>query len=107
MAKEFYNRKIELSLLRGKYERLTNGEMLAIYGRRRVGKTELVKEFMKNLSKDEKFYFYVDLSSKQEVLNSLSSALQEQLGESVRFAGFDDFLEYVIKKSEQRKFLLV
>ena len=59
MAKEFYDRKIELNLLRRKYERLAKGEMLAIYGRRRVGKTELVKEFMKSLSKDEKFYFYV------------------------------------------------
>ena len=106
MTRDFFNRKNELNLLRTKYELLGKGELLAVYGRRRVGKTELVKEFMNKLPQKEKFYFYVDLSSKQEILNSLSTALQEQLGESIKFGDFDSFFDYISKKSESGKFLL-
>ncbi len=106
MARDFYNRKNELNILRTKYESLEKGELLAAYGRRRVGKTELVKEFMNKLPQKEKFYFYVDLSSKQEILNSLSNALQEQLGESIKFGDFDGFFDYISKKAESGKFLL-
>lgn len=107
MAKEFYNRKKELTLLRDRYKRLGEGILLVMYGRRRVGKTELIKEFMRELPQTDKFYFYVDISGKQETLNSLSSAVQEQLGETVVFKEFNDFFYYVNKKSAYGKFLLV
>lgn len=107
MEKEFYNRKNELHILKSRYEKLEKGQLLVLFGRRRVGKTELVKEFMGKLAQKEKFYFYIDLSSKQELLNTLSAALQEQLGENVRFQNYEGFFEYIDKKSEQHRFLLV
>ena len=106
MAKDFYNRITERELLREKYKNLDTGVLLALYGRRRVGKTELVKQFMNDVPQKRKFYFYVDLSGKQEILNSLSSAIMEQLGETLRFGSFDDFFNYIEEKSTE-KFLLV
>ncbi len=107
MGKEFYNRKSELCLLENIYAHLEEGKLLVLFGRRRVGKTELVKEFMSKLLQKEKFYFYIDFSSKQELLNTLSVALQEQIGENLRFGDYESFFDYIDKRSEQQRFLLV
>ncbi len=40
--KEFFDRKNELKILQEKYAELSPSNMLVLYGRRRVGKTELV-----------------------------------------------------------------
>ena len=107
MKTEFFDRTLEMDLLKKKYAELASGRLLVIYGRRRVGKTELVKEFLNRLPPKDKFYFYVNLGSKQEVLNTLSLALQEQLKENIKFTSFDQFLEYIEQKSKLTKFLLV
>lgn len=104
----FYNRKEELALLGKKYaeiEKSGKGAMLAVYGRRRVGKTELIKKFMKEL-KDQKLYFYVDLAERRVILNSLSKAIKEQLNENPIFEDFEDFFEYIINKLDKDKFIL-
>ncbi|MBI2147896.1 ATP-binding protein [Candidatus Woesearchaeota archaeon] len=93
MSSEFYNRKDEMRLLQQKYSSLSKGVLLVVYGRRRVGKTELIKEFMKKCTA-KKLYIYVDLSSKQEILNSFSLAILEQLGESRRFGTFDQLFDF-------------
>jgi len=104
--REFYNRKRELGMLKDRYSSLKAGEMLVIYGRRRVGKTELIKQFMKTLQ-DNRLYFYVDLIEKQGLLDSLSSSIQEQLGETVKFDSFEEFLNFINKKLDSNSFLLV
>src|SRR3989344_3004476 len=105
MANNFYNRVNELTLLRKKYKSLDSGQFLTLYGRRRVGKTELIKQFMAELN-GNKFYFYVDLSSKNDILNSLSAAILEQLHETIKFTTFDSFFDYLVQKSKDR-FVLV
>ena len=42
---KFIGRKAELAKLNAEYER--DGSFVVIYGRRRVGKTTLIKEFLK------------------------------------------------------------
>lgn len=42
---KFIGRKMELEKLNAEYER--DGGFVVIYGRRRVGKTTLIKEFLK------------------------------------------------------------
>ncbi len=106
MAKEFYDRKHELAVLNERYKK-GDGQMLVLYGRRRVGKTELVKEFLKKIPASEKLYFYVDLGERQETLNTLSQAMQEQLGEAIRLGSFDQFLDFLEKKSATARFVLV
>ncbi len=104
-TESFYDRKQELEMLKSRYANLISGEMLVFYGRRRVGKTELIRQFIKAIPKN-KMYFYVDLVEKQGILDSLSKAVQEQLNESRKFSDFNDFLDYIASKSED-KFVLV
>lgn len=105
-SREFYDRKQELVLLKEKYNNLKTGEMIAIYGRRRVGKTELIRQFM-NTIPENKFYFYVDLIERQGLLESISNSIQEQFKETVKFSDFNDFLGYMEKRAEKEKVLLV
>ena len=104
--REFFDRKKELEILKEKYDNLKTGEMVVIFGRRRVGKTELIKQFIKTIP-ESKMYFYVDLIGKQGILDSLSASIQEQLKETIKFTEFDDFLNYIGNKSEKNKFILV
>ncbi len=101
----FYDRKQELELLKSKFASLRSGEMLVIYGRRRVGKTELIRQFMKTIPKN-KLYFYVNLVEKQGILDSLSKTVQEQIGETQKFRDFSDFLDFIESKSSS-SFVLV
>src|SRR3989344_495858 len=103
--KEFFDRKNELKLLQDKYNGLSPSNMVVLYGRRRVGKTELVKQFLKNIKNH--FYFYVEVTQKSEILNYLSKAVEEQLGENVIFRDFYEFLNYIGDKSEKEPFVLV
>ncbi|MEK6928157.1 MAG: ATP-binding protein [Nanoarchaeota archaeon] len=102
--KEFYDRKDELNLLKGKYSNLKSGEMIVVYGRRRVGKTELVKQFLENIK--NQFYFYVEVTQKSEILKYLSKAVEEQLKEKVVFNDFYEFLNYIGDKAEKEPFVL-
>lgn len=94
----FYNRADEMALLTEKYDHLERGVMLAVYGRRRVGKTELVRQFMER-AKGKKLYFYVDLAERKVILDALSRAVHEQLKEHVAFSGFEDFYRYAADKA--------
>ncbi len=106
MAEKFYDRERELALLNEKFHGLKTGEMLVIYGRRRVGKTELIRRFMEPLP-ENKLYFYVDLVEKQGILESLSKAVREQLGETRKFADFEDFFGFTAIKSENGFVLVI
>jgi len=105
MVKEFYDRVNELAGLREMYDNLKVGRLVAIYGRRRVGKTDLVREFMEKIH-GRKLYFYVDLAARSNILDSLSNAIQEQLNETFKFTDFNQFFAYLKEKSEKDKFLI-
>ncbi len=107
--KEFYDRNSELILLREKYETVSQmnaGAMLTIYGRRRVGKTELVKQFLSEI-KEPNLYFYVGVSQRPIIFNNLAETIKEQIGDTVRIETAEDFLKYVVNKSKSGKFILV
>src|SRR3989338_1353123 len=103
--KEFFDRKNELKLLQERYANLAPSDMVVLYGRRRVGKTELVKQFLKNIKNH--FYFYIEVTQKSELLNYLSKAVEEQLGEKVIFRDFYEFLNFIGDKSEKEPFVLI
>lgn len=102
----FYDRKQELELLKKEFASLQYGKMFVVYGRRRVGKTELIRQFIK-LIPENKIYFYVDLVEKQGILDSLSKTVQEQLGETRKFADFNDFLDFIALKSDNNFVLVI
>src|SRR3989344_8620131 len=105
VEKEFFDRKNELNILQEKYAELSPSNMLVLYGRRRVGKTELVKQFLKNIKSH--FYFYVEVTQKSEILNYLSKAVEDQLGEKLVFKDFYEFLNYIGDKTDKEPFVLV
>ena len=102
----FYDRKQELKLLKEEFANLQSGKMFVVYGRRRVGKTELIRQFIKSIT-ENKMYFYVDLVEKQGLLDSLSKSVQEQLNETRKFADFNDFLDFIDSKSDNRFVLVI
>src|SRR3989344_8688608 len=107
--KEFYDRKAELVLLKEKYtqiDKTEKGILITVYGRRRVGKTELIKNFLKGIEKS-KLYFYVGLSQREVIFSTLGENIKEQTGDIVKIEKAEDFFEYIIKKSKEEKFILV
>ncbi|MBI2598069.1 MAG: AAA family ATPase, partial [Candidatus Diapherotrites archaeon] len=105
----FYNRAEELELINSRYaemEKHAQGAMLAIYGRRRVGKTELVKKFMEGKPECQKLYFYVDLAEKKVLLGTLAKAVFEQLHDAMSFEEFDDFFTYLAEKTKKEPLIL-
>ncbi|TKJ46336.1 ATPase [Candidatus Aerophobetes bacterium Ae_b3a] len=91
----FVNRTEELAYLKKLYEE-KNGRLLIIYGRRRIGKTELLRQF----SKDKKHLFFSsDLSSEQEQLRQFSEKIYQVTGESFlqtqSFSSWEASLRYI------------
>lgn len=106
MEEIFWDRKRELGHLRQIYDNLETGSFIAVYGRRRVGKTELIRKFLKVLH-TQKLYIYVDLAEKAELLNSFSKEIFNQIGETVKFEDWDEFLQFISEKASKEKFVLV
>jgi len=73
----FYDRQRELALLDNLYTR-PGGQMLVLYGRRRVGKTALVAHWLEN-RQHPALYWTADRTSAGAQLRSLSRAIQNYL----------------------------
>lgn len=106
MTKEFYDREVEMKDLNKRLGSMKSGEFVAMYGRRRVGKTELVKQFLET-AQAKKLYFYVDLIERPGLLESMSGEITKQLGDVVKFGKWDDFFDYITQKSSKEKLILV
>ena len=103
----FIGRKRELNDLNQRYE---NGkfELAVIYGRRRVGKTTLINEFVK----DKEVIFYTGIEgNEKENLEGLSKSiysLSEDFGDtSSSFASFQEALDTAFKIAEKRRIVFV
>lgn len=68
----FFNRQAELKRLEERY-REKKAQLLIVYGRRRVGKTELLKEFVRD---KRNLYFLADLSSAKEQLQEMTERVR-------------------------------
>jgi len=102
---KFYNRKNELKKL-SKIESLShkNSQMTIIIGRRRIGKTTLVKEAFK-----KKVYFFVAKKDEsllcEEYVDILSNSLNIKIfGE---FKKFSKLFEYILEISKSLHFTLI
>ena len=103
----FIGRKRELDNLNKRYE---NGkfEFAVMYGRRRVGKTTLINEFVK----DKEVIFYTGIEgNEKENLEGLSKSIyslsQDFAGTSSSFASFQEALETAFKIAEKRRIVFV
>ena len=94
----FKNRKKELAL----FEELYNSQkskLIVLYGRRRVGKTELLKEF---LNKHKGLYFLARQEQEKEQLERFSKQIAEFFDDNVLkinpFSNWDAFFTYLSEK---------
>lgn len=104
---KFINRQQELDFLRKKYAS-NEAELIILYGRRRIGKTELLNEF----SKDKKpLYFMGRAESKEDTLRRFNLLLMEYFNDMTLarspLSGWELFFEYLTKKSGKRLVLII
>ena len=102
----FIGREKELKSLEGLY---ASGkfEFAVLYGRRRVGKTALLTQFIRD--KRAIYFMGVESSAKQNLENLSKSILEYASGiaADTSFLSFQAALEYVFKLAEQERVILV
>lgn len=97
----FIGRTEELGTL-GKLYRSGKFQLLVIYGRRRVGKTALIREFIRG--KDALFFTGIESSEQQNLENLSRSILTTPSTPSVPvFQNVQDALEHVFRQSQTRR----
>lgn len=102
----FIGRERELKRLKELYD-TGKFQFPVIYGRRRVGKTALINEFVKD--KDAIFFTAIESNEKQNLENfsrSIFAYENEALADSV-FPSFQAALEYVFRIAGQKRVILV
>lgn len=94
----FKNRKEELSLLNDLYEK-HDPKLIIVYGRRRVGKTELLRKF---LEKNKGLYLLARQESELEQLKTFSSRIAEFFNDNILrlnpFSNWDALFTYLAEK---------
>ncbi len=73
--------------------------LIIIYGRRRIGKTFLLKYFV---SSRNHIYFTAIEASKDILYNELSKLVSEKFNVRVLFNNIDDILDFIVKNSRDR-----
>ena len=101
----FIGRERELEALSKLYSS-NKFEFTVIYGRRRVGKTALINQFIRD--KNAVYFMGVESNAKQNLENFSRSILEYRTGIETEgsFLSFQAALEYVFKLSEKERFIL-
>ena len=93
----FFNRKHELSILDDIYHSKTSS-LIMLYGRRRIGKTELTKEFIKN---KKSIYLFVEIKSEKLLLKDIEESLEKIMDFKPRLDSWDDFFSLIFNIREK------
>lgn len=103
---KFINRKREMSTLEKEYNR--ENSFVVLYGRRRTGKTTLIKEFIKDKNA---FYFFADKQNESLQINRFKNQLAEHFKDEflkkIEINDWDTIFDYFISKIGDEKFVLV
>ncbi len=103
---KFVNRQKELAQL-NKLWREKEAQLIIVYGKRRVGKTELIKQFMK---KHSGIYYLADKRTHKEQLLEFGRVVGNYFDDMILTSrGFESWLEafeYLKKKSKNKKFIV-
>ena len=104
---KFINRKNEMKTLEKEFER--ESSFTVIYGRRRTGKTTLIKEFIKT---KESFYFFADKQNEmiqiERFKKQLAIYFNDDLLDKIEIKDWDTLFSYLISKlPKDEKFALV
>ena len=103
----FIGREKELNELEKRYK-TSDFQFVVIYGRRRIGKSFLIKNFIK---KHPSIYFVATEQNEKELLKSFSNTIKEQLNQKNEIAGnfenWEDALNFVAKVASKKRIILV
>lgn len=103
---KFIGREDEINILKKAYE-TNNYEGIVIYGRRRIGKSELIKESFKYVDVTTLYYECVDAREETNA-KFLSEKIAETFNIPVPdFRSIRECLHYIFKQSLNRKIILV
>lgn len=95
----FVNRKEELEFLEERWGS-KNFEFIVIYGRRRIGKTEIIKQFMKN---KQHIYFLCDKRGTKENIMRFKKKIANFLNEPlIETDDLEEIFSYFVKKTRER-----
>ncbi len=103
---KFYDREIEVNTLR-EIEKTSHryAQLAVITGRRRIGKTTLIKHAY---DADKIIYFFVARKSEVLLCQELSEALHERLGEEIgEFSSLSRLFTAIMQIAKRRHFTLV
>lgn len=103
----FIGRKNELHTLNTEYN--SNSSFVVIYGRRRVGKTTLIKEFLKNKTA---FYYLateeLESQSMKRLANVIARTTKNTLLQKIEFTDWLDLFQLIADyKPEEKKVLVI
>jgi hypothetical protein len=104
MNLKFINRKEELTFLEERYTK-KGFEFFVIYGRRRIGKTELIKQFIKD---KPHIYLLCDKSGTERNIHRLKTKIAEYFNEPpIETNNLEELFSYLIKKTQGTQLVLV
>ncbi len=106
MERKFYDRVQELEFLKQRFENLKRGEFGVLYGRRIMGKSELLRKFVSKI-RERKIYINVVYDNKKDFINALTTKIEETFKETIKIDKWKDFFGYLSEKSENEKILIV
>jgi len=103
----FYNREAEIQFLLER-EGSNKAELIVVYGRRRVGKTELLREAFK---KEKAIFFVADLGADQDQRRRLSEVIgglyPSPLLQSEPPPEWDPLLRYLVDLAKKERVILI
>jgi AAA+ ATPase superfamily predicted ATPase len=105
---KFYGREKELSLIENFFNTVKNkgSRILVITGRRRIGKTRLVLESVKNKNY---LYFFTKKKKINEIISEWSNEVKNKYGEVFygNFDSFESFLKFLFDFSKKKPIILI
>ena len=108
LEKPFINRKEELEILNNLYDKTkTEAQFFVLYGKRRVGKTELIRHFYQD---KPHLYYLASKGSAKDQLRTLTEIIAEYFNEPLGRDAFPDWrklFDYLGLKLRERKERLV
>jgi len=102
----FFDREIEINKLNQRFDNLDKGgELIFLFGRRRLGKTRLIEEFLKQHPENSVYTSIVE-GSKKQILKQISEDITKS-GDFFESEEWDSLFRYLNQKSKNDKFIFV
>ena len=103
---KFIGREEEVRKIKDLYQS-PGMEVLLLYGRRRIGKSELMKHSMQ-FFEGKRIYYECKQTSEMNNVESLATLLSEEFGyPKISFSGLEEVLDFLFKKATEENILLI